>query len=295
MPLTRLLHRIVHLRIGARQLAVARILIGVNAMFASLEAMRALQRVLPPMIVKIPFIASLPVMPSRALPAYIAGSILAALLFVLGWKTRFAGAVLALSTGYTLIVDQQAFSNHLYLLFLAVLLLTIADSGAAWSLDARRRGTRAQVAAWPALLLRFQVTVVYVFSALAKITPQYLAGEILLRSLKQGGLLAVPQSWRTPGFVISLAVASIFLELFIACGLWSRRLRPYAIVAGIGFHTLILVMIDSSRLSLAIFALTMFAAYVLFVDEKSWHRWKSIKKSSADPRADARRETPVEG
>ena len=262
----------IDLRANARQLAVARILIGINAVFASLEAWRMLSRLLTPLVVRIPFFSWLPVLPSSALRPFIAAWLVAALAFVLGWKTRVASAVLAFVTGYTLILDQQTYSNHLYLLVLVILLLTIADSGAAWSIDARRHGTRSDVSAWPILLLKIQVTIVYLFSALAKITPQYLAGEILTRSLKQEGWLAVPPSWRTPTAMSALAVLSIAAELFIAFGLWSPRLRHAAITAGIGFHLLIIAVLDSSRLSLAIFALSMFAVYLLFLDASRFAR-----------------------
>ena len=223
-----------------------------------------LPRLLAPLVVKIPFFPWLPVLPPGALRLFLAVWLVAALAFALGWKTRVAGAVLALVTGYALVLDQQTYSNHLYLLFLVILLLTIADSGAAWALDARGHATRSEVAGWPILLLKIQVTIVYVFSAASKITPPYLAGEILTRSLKQEGWLAVPETWRTPTAMSVLAVTSVAVELFIAFGLWAPRLRLAAILAGAGFHVLIIAVLDSSRLSLAIFALAMFAGYVVF-------------------------------
>ncbi|HEX2832686.1 MAG TPA: HTTM domain-containing protein [Thermoanaerobaculia bacterium] len=248
-------------------------IIGINATFACFETWRMLPRLLEPMIVKIPFVSWIPRLPSSALPIFFAAWLLAALLFIVGWKTRVAGAVLALATGYTLVLDQQTYSNHLYLLFLITLLLTIAESGATWSLDAWRRGSKSDVAFWPILLLKTQITIVYFFSAAAKITPHYLAGEILAASLKPGGLLAVPQAWRTPAFLSALAVISILMELFIAFGLWSRRLRLFALIAGVGFHLSILAIVGSSRLSLAIFALGVFAVYPLFIDEGQLQRW----------------------
>ena len=86
-----------------------------------------LPRLLTPLVVKIPFSPLVPVLPSSALRLFLAVWLVAALAFALGWKTRVAGAVLALVTGYTLVLDQQTYSNHLYLLFLVILLLTIAD------------------------------------------------------------------------------------------------------------------------------------------------------------------------
>lgn len=271
MSLTRILHRVAGLRVNARQLAAARILIGANAAFAALEAARMLPRLLSPIVVKVPFSSFVPLLPAGALRLFIAVWLLAAAAFALGWKTRAAGSVLVFVTGYTLLMDQQTYSNHLYLLFLVVLLLTISGSGAAWSWDARR-ASQGDVAGWPILLLKIQVTLVYFFSAAAKITPRYLSGEILTRSLKQEGWLAVPESWRTPAAMSAIAVASIAAELFIAFGLWSPRLRLAAIIAGTGFHLLIIAVLDSSRLSLGIFALEMFAAYLLFVDAALWKR-----------------------
>ena len=283
----RLVHRVAGLRANAQQLAAARILIGVDAALAALEVSRMLPRLLTPIMVKVPFSPLVPVLPSSALRLFITLWLAAALAFALGMKTRVAGGVLVLVTGYTLVMDQQTYSNHLYLLFLVVLLLTISDSGAAWSLDSRRatresqHATRRDVAAWPIVLLKIQVTIVYIFSAAAKITPRYLAGEILMRSLKQEGWLTVPVSWRTPATVSLLAVTSIVVELFIAFGLWSPRLRLSAIIAGTGFHVLIIAVLDSSRLSLAIFALEMFAVYLLFADAALLKRGSSARGRQA--------------
>lgn len=252
MPLN--VYDIVERRTSARTLTVTRVLVGIAAALASWEAWRMLSRMLRPLVVRIPVAAWIPLLPSSALPLFIAVWFIAALAFLAGWRTRIAGAVLTLLTGYTLVLDQQTYSNHLYLLFLVLLLMTIAYATEA----------RSEVAAWPLLLLKVQLVIVYVFSALAKLTPPYLSGEVLTRSLKADGWLAIPQAWQTPSAMSVLAMLSIAAELFVAFGLWSRRLRPFALLAGAGFHLIILGILDSSRLSLLIFALAMFAIYPLF-------------------------------
>jgi hypothetical protein len=162
------------------------------------------------------------------------------------------------------VLDQQTYSNHLYLFFLIMLLLTLADSGAALSVDALRTGKRDYVVGWPILLLKFQVSLVYGFSALAKLTPQFLSGEVLSQTLKQHGWLTFPYSWRGPQLLTALAVSAIVVEIFIAFGLWKRNLRWVAVLAGVTLHIFIVSMLDSSRLSLGIFALEMLALYPLF-------------------------------
>src|SRR5688572_6287434 len=168
-------------------------------------------------------------LPGGSVWAFILVWVLAAMAFVIGWKTRIAGAVLACVIGYSLLLDQQLYSNHLYLLFLIVMLLTIADSGAAISIDARQ-AERASMPGWPIWLLKAQVSIVYIFSAIAKLTPQYLSGEVLTESLKQTGFFTVPMAWRVPVAMKLLAIVAIAMELFVGLGLWSRRLRVVAVI-----------------------------------------------------------------
>lgn len=256
--------RFFQLRASARLLAVSRIVIGLCSFAVAWEVWRILSRLLNPLVIQLPYFTWLPRLPLSGLPVFIVAWSLAAAAFVVGFRTRLAGAIITCLSAYILLFDQQTYSNHLYLFFLIVLLLTVADSGAALSVDARRRGKRDYVAGWPILLLRLQVSLVYGVSAVAKLTPQYLSGDVLSQTLKQHGWLTFPHSWRSSQLLTALAVSAIIIELFIALGLWSRRLRWAAVIGGVTLHVIILMMLDSSRLSLGIFALEMFALYPLF-------------------------------
>ena len=258
MPLIKQLERLLSLRADARLLAYARILVGVSAVAAAFELWRLLPRVLDPLVIQLPYALAVPRLPKAALPIFIGVWLLVALAFTSGFKTRLAGALLTAMSWYTLLLDQQTYSNHFYLLCLLMLLVTLADSGAALSIDALTRGTRKTVAGWPVMLLKLQASIVYGFSALAKLTPQYLSGDVLAATMKQPGWLM-----QTSG-VSLLAVSAIVVELFIAFGLWSSRLRVAAVIAGVALHVFIFATLDSSRLSLGMFALEMFALYPLF-------------------------------
>jgi hypothetical protein len=267
LPLTKPLFRLSQLQASSKLLAVSRIAIGVCAFAVGWESWRFLPRILNPAIVQLPYFYWLPRLPLGVVPLFIGCWFIAALSFLLGFYTTWAGAVISLLSFYTLALDEQTYSNHFYLFFLIVLLLTIADSGAALSLDALRTGKKERVAGWPVLLLRLQVSLVYAFSALAKLTPQFLSGEILSQTVKPHGWLTFPQSWRSSQILSALAMSAIALELFVALALWSRRLRWAAVVGGLALHAFILTTLDSSRLSLGIFALEMFALYPLFFQD----------------------------
>jgi uncharacterized membrane protein YphA (DoxX/SURF4 family) len=264
VSVTEQLFRFFQLHGSAYHLAIARITIGLCSYAVVWEAWRFLPRILSPLVVQLPYFTWLPRLPSSALPLFMFVWFIAASALVVGYKTRLAGAIITCLSAYTLLLDEQTYSNHLYLFFLIALLLTVADSGAALSLDARSKGARESVPGWPIVLLRFQVSLVYGFSAIAKLTPQFLSGDVLFQTLKQQGWVSFPHSLRTPQLITALAMSAIILELFIAVGLWSKRLRWGAVIAGVTLHVFILVMLDSSRLSLGIFALEMFAVYPLF-------------------------------
>jgi hypothetical protein len=275
MSLISLLRRLINSRTDPRKVAVVRIVIGLNAMICALDEWPKMLRVLAPGILPLPSVGWLPRLPLKALPFFIAGWLAAAIAFTLGWKTRLFGALLFGLTGYTLLMDQQTYSNHLYLLMLIILLLTIADSGAIFSLDSRGRSMTHDIPAWPLLLLKIQATAVYGFSALAKMTPEYFCGTVLARNLRQPGFLAVPQSWRVPAAMSIVAVASIVVELFLALGLWFCRLHFIAILTCVVFHALLIATLNSHRVGLGIFAVEMIALYLLSIDASYVRAWKA--------------------
>ena len=264
MPLTKLLPWLFQLRADARKLAIARIAVSICSFGFAWENWRLLSRLLNPIIIQLAYFEWVPRLPIRAVPLFIGLWVIASTAFLVGWLTRVAGAMITCLSGYTLLLDQQLYSNHLYLFFLIVLLLTVADSGVALSLDSLRKPGRHTVTGWPALLLMFQVSLVYGFSALAKLTPQFLSGDVLSLTLKRQGWWAFPASWRNPEVLTALALSAIALEVFVAFGLWYGRVRWLAVIGGVALHSFILATLDSSRLSLGVFALEMFALYPLF-------------------------------
>ena len=264
MPVTNQLLRLFQLRASSHLLAVARILIGLCSFAVAWEVWRILSRLLNPVVVQLAYFSLAAAAALKRLTSFCRRMVSRHDSFCGGFKPRFAGAIITCLSAYVLLLDQQTYSNHFYLFFLIMLLLTVADSGAALSLDALQTGKRDHVAGWPILLLKLQVSLVYGFSAFAKLTRQFLSGDVLSQTLKQHGWLTFPDSWRSPQVLTALAVSAIFVELFIAFGLWSKRLRWAAVIAGVTLHFFILTMLDSSRLSLGIFALEMFALYPLF-------------------------------
>lgn len=252
--------------ISARPLALVRMLLALAALVAGLEIWVKALHVFAPDVLHAPLVAALPRLPVVMVPAFVGAWSILAILLLLGMWSRVASATLCAACGYVLLVDQQLYSNHVYLLANLLLLLTLTDSGACWSMDARRTGTRARVAAWPAWLIKLQVSVVYGSAALAKINSVYLSGVVV------GEHFSYAPTWLLPPAMFVavlplLAILSIGMELFLAIALWSARWRCVALLVGSGLHGFIVIGGASTpfaALQLANFALISMAPYLLF-------------------------------
>jgi uncharacterized membrane protein len=219
---------------------LTRILIGIAALVRGLEAGRVLWRVLDPEVLRLPIISWLPRPPQLAVPLLVLVWLALAAAFTLGHRTRVTGTALAILMGYTLLLDQQTYSNHLYLLLLIVGVLALAPNAPQ--------------------LLRWQLSMVYGFSALWKCNAYYLSGAVIAAHL-----IPPLQQWRQFEYMAPLAIASVFLEVFLAIAFWSPRWRPVAWVVGLSLHIgCVLILAPGYQVQIAVFALEMIALYTAF-------------------------------
>lgn len=242
-----------------RPLGLARIIIGVAALLRAVVAWRVLHRLTEPELLRAPYAEWLP---EPGLPL-VAGIIVvwavSAISFTFGWRVSVSGPMLLASIVLTLSLDQQTYSNHLYLMAWLVLLLTLASAGSGVNL--RRSDT--PVVRWPVFLLMIQLSIVYGFSALTKLNASFLSGSVLAGTLGYG-LLPFPETLRTPLFLSVVAALAVFIELFVAIFIWLMRFRPAAFVLGLGLHVSITLLM-SGTLELLVFSLEMLALYPLFL------------------------------
>jgi hypothetical protein len=246
--------------VEARAFGLARIGLGVAALLMGVELWGELPTLLSPGLLRLPYPLPLPAPPPRWLPLLMTVWGAAAVAFLVGWRSRAAGAILCLLAGWLLFLDQQLYSNHFYLLWLLLILFTAGNAGARVSLDARRHGD-GPVPRWPVTLSRVQLSAVYGFGGLAKINASYLAGGIIARPLAHlaGWLGVVPG----PGLVGAAAMLTIACELLLAVGLWLPRLWWLCAGVGLAFHLAILFLLGPD-LGLTVFAIETLSLYLLF-------------------------------
>ncbi len=267
-PLAALTRWITAATADARPLGVVRICAGLVAATLSFEVWGVLLRLTLPSVLHLPYWSFTPALPTAAVGPWMMAWLMLALTFALGLATRWTGRLLTALMTITLLLDQQLYSHHLYLATLIIFLLTLADSGAAWSLDARRYGPRATVPAWPVLLLKLQLSLLYGFSAVAKLTAPYLSGAVLGQYLDSNVLALLPGAWPRPALLVALAYGSIITEAFLAVVLWLPRWRVAGAVVGVGLHLMLIVAVIPptvlSKIQLTEFAVICIACYLLF-------------------------------
>jgi len=256
--------------INPRPLGLARIIVGVAAVIRSIVAWPVLTGLTDPNVLRTPFADWLPDPSMPLVIGIVMVWFLSAVAFSLGWRVAIAGPILLGSIVVAISLDQQAYSNHLYLMAWLVLLMTLADAGARLAITKRDR----PVVRWPVLLIMLQASLVYGFSALTKLNDSWFSGEALAGVLV-GGVVPIPEALRTPTVLSVVAAIVIVVELFIAIMIWHYRFRPAAFMFGLGLHVSITLLMASTG-DLLVFSLEMLALYPLFLGQSalqvSWDR-----------------------
>jgi len=244
----------------ARTVRFVRFVIGAICLLRVVEEYRLMSRVLRSSSMRFPMLDWLPEFTKGQAIVVLVLWLLSAVAFTAGWRTRITGLILAAVMGYSLTLDQQLYSSHLYLLSLIVLLLTLSEIG-------RPDGSQS-VWRWPILLLQIQLSIVYFFAAVTKMNSLYLSGYMLGANLRRN----LPALFFNPRVLSAMAVASIVVELTLAVSFWIKDLRKGAVVLGLLLHLAMVVSLAPNVAGqLAIFATACIAIYPLFFIPKQEH------------------------
>ena len=261
----RIVERFLRARIDPRPLALCRITVGAAAFLRALVSYHLMDRLLRPEAIQAHAIPWIPELSRPWLVPYIALWLAAAAMFTLGYRTRLAGTVLCLQIAYHLTADQNLFWNHIYFLGLVILLLTVADSGATFSLPWLRAGRPAWTAAlWSVVLLKLQISLVYFFSAVMKMNAEFLSGRVIKEAFE-----FLPAVLRLPEVYVATSWITVVLELFIGIGLWIPGARLLAIAGGIVLHSLVPVLIGLYG-GLVVFSTSILGTYWLFLNQREF-------------------------
>ena len=259
--LNRFLYNWVSRRSDPRPLGLTRIGIGIAFLLDWLNKIDRRESTFDPNVFHYPWADWLPVLPAQYSYLPFILWLIGGIGFTIGYKTRLSGAIALLGNGLNFFSDRQNYSNHGYLLLLLIFLLILADSGAALSLDSRKR-TSHQAAVWTVDLLKIQLSIVYFFTFAIKIRPDWLSGGLMY--VNSRGLLA-PLFLEINGAYRIVSVLALIIEGFLFWALWSKKWRELAFFLGLMLHIGILLVVKFT-LGLISFGLLSLSLYFLFLD-----------------------------
>lgn len=254
-----MLNDLVVARVDPEPTGVFRVLLGVASLWIASISREAFASLTDPRVLNVPVLDTLPAPEPILVQTVIAVWMLGAAVLITGAFARTAAVVVAGSAILVVLVDVQLLSNHLTLMIVLNLLLALGHPGRSLSIRPSGRDEGA-VPYWPVFLLKTQLSTVYLFTALAKINPTWLSGQVLReRVLPLAADVASPVLEPLAG---PLAVLVVLVELGLAAGLWIPPVRVLAAGVGIAFHLAIVVVMPQP--ALVPFGLMAVALYPLF-------------------------------
>lgn len=258
--LNQLLYKWVSRKSNPHPLGIARIGVGTAFLMDWFNKLDRREASFDPDLFHYPWANWLPVLPPEyaALPFIL--WFVGAIGLIVGYHTRSSGAIALIGNGLYFFADRQNYSNHGYLLLLLIFLLTIADSGAVLAIDSRNKQPRL-VDAWKIDLLKIQLSIVYFFTFIVKIRPDWLSGALMYLNLN-GPL--TPIIVQIPGIYRGLALTTLLVEAFLFWALWSKKWRELAFFVGLMLHVGILFSVKFT-LGLISFGLLSISLYPLFL------------------------------
>lgn len=220
----------------------------------------------PPLLLKFVGFAWVKALPEAGMYAVFAVQFLAALGIAVGFHYRASCVAFFLSYGYVFLVAAEFYLNHAYLICLLALVMASLPAHCTLSTDADRGAVArsAQVAAWPYWAIIGLVGIVYTFGSIAKLNPDWLAGEPVRRWIGyRADTAAAPIAsfLRTELAVYTVSYFGVIFDLLVVPGMLWRRTRWIFLGFSVAFHLSNFFLFD-----IGVFPWLMLAITTLFLD-----------------------------
>jgi vitamin K-dependent gamma-carboxylase len=161
---------------------------------------------------------------------------LTAFMIMLGLYYRLAALSFLILWTITYLMQKSEYNNHYYLIILLSLIMVFVPAADYFSLDSWRKKTKFLTCPrWCLIILKFQVSVVYIYSGINKINSDWLKGLTMHTAL----------SYKANETILGTYLNTPFMEAFITYG-------------GLTFDLLIVFFLIYSRTRILAFVLLLF-------------------------------------
>ncbi|CAM3823738.1 HTTM domain-containing protein [Flavobacterium cucumis] len=186
---------------------------------------------------------------------------------MLGYRYRFAIISYTLLWAGVYFMQKSSYNNHYYLLLIISFYMIFLPANQYQSLDVKQKRVQESYSMpkWISLLFIFQIGIVYLFAALAKLYPDWLNGSftknLLLGTTTNPFFIEIfSQKW----FYLFIAYAGIFFDLLIVPLLLFKKTRTLALLVSLIFH-----LFNAVFLQIGIFPFFALSFALFFYDSSS--------------------------
>ena len=187
------------------------------------------------------------------------------LMVALGLFYRVSIVALLVAFSYLELTDVTNYLNHYYQVSILAFLLCLLPLHRRWSLDARRKPSIAVdfFPAWMTYLLRFQVGIVYVFAALAKLNSDWLihAQPLNIWLLARTDTPFIGEFLGSFDMAFAMSWGGFVNDLLVVPALLFRPTRKWAYLVVVVFHIL-----TGYLFNIGMFPLIMIGTATIFFD-----------------------------
>lgn len=213
----------------------------------------------------------IPVVPTEWMPAFIITIAVLYILFAAGFLYRIVSVLCFLAFCLLFFQERASFLNHWYLICLITFLMSLLPANKAFSIDAIiwPKIRASAVPQWTLFTLLLLVGIVYTYSGVAKIKPEWFSGALMNIYLTEAEA-KFPMWMREfvtgSTFVMISSYGTVILEVLAFPLLFWKRARVATVVTYICFHCL-----NFHVFTIGLFPLIMIAATLLYLPP-SWPR-----------------------
>lgn len=201
-----------------------------------------------------------------------------------GYKYRWSIISFTILWSATYFMQKSAYNNHYYLLMLLSAFMCFVPANRYASLDAKRNPNLKSIKMpfWVSLIFIVQISIVYVYAAIAKLYPDWLDAtfvEIILKPKKDYWLVGelFQQKW----FHYFIAYSGLLFDFLIAPLLLIKATRKWAFVASIFFHFFNSLVFHVGifpylALSLTVFFFSTKTIHSIFLKKKAFYKEEEV-------------------
>ncbi len=199
---------------------------------------------------------------------FIALGILSVLMMI-GLFYRASTILFFFSFTYIFLLEQTRYLNHFYLIILLCFVMIFIPAHRSFSLDALwfKKIRSDYIPIWCLWVLRFMIGIPFFFGGIAKINPDWLAGQPLQMWLSNDTDFPIIGRFFTEKWMILiLSYSGLLIDILLVPMLLFKRTRIWAFLIGVLFH-----LMNSKLFTIGIFPWFMIASTTLYFSP-NWPR-----------------------